>query len=196
MGPSRAYGELWCSSAADGPGTQHMFSSLRIIMYGNKLCCAKLLQSCLTLCDPMDHSLPGSTVHGTLQARILEWVVMPSSRGSSWSSDRTYVSCTTGGFFTPEPRGKPSSPCNTHFTCRKTQWLRWTFNQNLQPINNSFIPWHPVVPNLHTLLTSSPTESTFSLQLIYGVHSLVFQLIRLNNTLLGSLGKKGNKFGQ
>ena len=101
-----------------------------------------------------------------------------------------------GGFFTPEPRGKPSSPCNTHFTCRKTQWLRWTFNQNLQPINNSFIPWHPVVPNLHTLLTSSPTESTFSLQLIYGVHSLVFQLIRLNNTLLGSLGKKGNKFGQ
>ena len=43
----------------------------------------KLLQSCLTLCDPMDHSLPGSSVHGILQARILEWVVMPSSRGSS-----------------------------------------------------------------------------------------------------------------
>ena len=44
--------------------------------------CAKALQSCPTLCDPMDCSLPGSSVHGILQARILEWVAMPSSRGS------------------------------------------------------------------------------------------------------------------
>ena len=41
--------------------------------------CAKSLQSCLTLCDPMDCSLPGSSVHGILQARILDWVAMPSS---------------------------------------------------------------------------------------------------------------------
>ena len=40
---------------------------------------AKLLQSCPTLCNPMDFSLPGSSVHGILQARILEWVAMPSS---------------------------------------------------------------------------------------------------------------------
>ena len=45
--------------------------------------CAKLLQSCLTLCDPMDCSPPGSSVHGILQARTLEWVAMPSFRGSS-----------------------------------------------------------------------------------------------------------------
>ena len=44
---------------------------------------SKLLQSCSTLCDPMDCSLPDSSVHGILQARILEWVAMPSSRGSS-----------------------------------------------------------------------------------------------------------------
>ena len=44
---------------------------------------AKSLQSCLTLCDSMDCSPPGSSVHGILQARILEWVAMPSSRGSS-----------------------------------------------------------------------------------------------------------------
>ena len=44
---------------------------------------AKLLQLCLTLCDPMDHSLPGSSVHWILQARILEWVAVPSSKGSS-----------------------------------------------------------------------------------------------------------------
>ena len=40
-------------------------------------------QSRLALCDPMDWSLPGSAVHGILQARILEWVAMPSCRGSS-----------------------------------------------------------------------------------------------------------------
>ena len=57
---------------------------------------AESLQSCWTLCDPMDCSLPGSSVHGVLQARILEWVSMPSSRGSSWPRDRTcvsYLSC-------------------------------------------------------------------------------------------------------
>ena len=45
--------------------------------------CAKLLQSCLTLCDHMDCSLPGSPVHRILQATILEWVTVPSSRASS-----------------------------------------------------------------------------------------------------------------
>ena len=45
---------------------------------------SKSLQSSLTLWDPMDYSLPGSSVHGILQARILEWVAMPFSRGSSW----------------------------------------------------------------------------------------------------------------
>ena len=44
---------------------------------------AKLLQSCPTLHNPMDSSPSGSSVHGTLQARILEWVTLPSSRGSS-----------------------------------------------------------------------------------------------------------------
>ena len=57
---------------------------------------AKSLQLFLILCNPMDYSLPGSSVHGILQARILEWVAMPSSRGSSWPRDRTciyYISC-------------------------------------------------------------------------------------------------------
>ena len=52
---------------------------------------AKLLQSCQTLCNPVDCSIPGSFVHGVLQARILEWVAMPSSRESSWPRDRTCV---------------------------------------------------------------------------------------------------------
>ena len=54
---------------------------------------AKLLQSCPTLCNPIDGSPPSSSVHGILQARTLEWVAMPSSRGSSQLRDRTHVSC-------------------------------------------------------------------------------------------------------
>ena len=69
--------------------------------YENHACmCAKLLQSCLTLCDPMDCYPPGSSVHGILQARILEWVAMPFSRGSSQHRDQTQASSIAGGFFT------------------------------------------------------------------------------------------------
>ena len=57
-------------------------------------------QLCLTLCDPMDCSLPSSSVHGILQAKILEWVAIPFSRGSSLPRDQTRVSCTAGRFFT------------------------------------------------------------------------------------------------
>ena len=69
---------------------------------------AKSLQSCLTLCDPMDCSPPGSSVHGILQARTLEWVAIPFSRGSSQPRDRTQISfssCTASRFFTTEPLG-------------------------------------------------------------------------------------------
>ena len=52
------------------------------------------------LCDPMDCSPPGSSVHGILQARILEWVAMPSSRGSCQPRGRTQVSNIADGFFT------------------------------------------------------------------------------------------------
>ena len=55
-------------------------------------CCTKSLQSCPTLCDPMDCQLPGCSGHGILQLKILEWVVMPPSRGSSRPRDRTHVS--------------------------------------------------------------------------------------------------------
>ena len=68
--------------------------------------CAKLLQSCPTLqlygLEPY-----GSSVHGILQAKILEWVVAPSSRGSSQSRNWTCVSCIAGGFFIAEPLGNP-----------------------------------------------------------------------------------------
>ena len=55
--------------------------------------CAKSLQSCLTLCDPMDCSPPGSSVHEIFQARILQWVAISYSRGSSWPRDQTCIPC-------------------------------------------------------------------------------------------------------
>ena len=58
-----------------------------------------VIQSCPTCCHPMDCSLPRSCVHRTLQARILEWVAIPFSRGSSWPRDRTQVSCIASRFF-------------------------------------------------------------------------------------------------
>ena len=69
---------------------------------------AKSLQSCPTLCQTIDGSLPGSSVHGIVQARILEWVSMPSSRGSSQPRDGDCISCIADRIFTTEPLGKPT----------------------------------------------------------------------------------------
>ena len=71
-------------------------------------CCYCLdVQSCPALHDPMDYSPPGSSVHGILQARILEWVAISFPRGSSQPRDQTRVSCIGARFFTTEPPGKP-----------------------------------------------------------------------------------------
>ena len=71
---------------------------------------AKSLQLCLTLCDPMDCSPTGSSVHRTLQARALEWVVIPFSRRSSqprgWTNV-SYIPCTQVGSLSLVPPGKP-----------------------------------------------------------------------------------------
>ena len=80
--------------------------------HGRSACMhVQLILLCSTLCTSMDWSLPGSPVHGVLQARILEWVAMPSSKGSSWPRNQVLVSsisCTAGGLFTAEPPKKPS----------------------------------------------------------------------------------------
>ena len=62
--------------------------------------CVLVAQSCPTLCDPMDSNPPCSSVHEIFRARILEWVAISFSRGSSQPRDRTQVSCTAGKFFT------------------------------------------------------------------------------------------------
>ena len=66
----------------------------------NSVCVYLVTQSCLILCNLMECSLPGSSVMGILQARILEWIVIPSSRGSSQPRDQTQVSCIAVRFLT------------------------------------------------------------------------------------------------
>ena len=88
------------------------------------------LQSRPTLCGPMGAaslcSPPGSSIHGILQVRMLEWVAMPSSRGSFWPRDQTCITCIAGGFFTTELPGKLHfllswSKCEDNMW----SWFRW-----------------------------------------------------------------------
>ena len=93
-------------------------------------CVLESLQSCPALCDPMDCSLPGSFVHGIFQARTLEWVAMPFSRGSSWPRDQTHVSyfsCIGRRFFT------------TRTTKKSLLYIKW-------------VPWF-LLKHIHTFKT-------------------------------------------
>ena len=87
-------------------------------------------QLCPTLCHPMDCSPPGSSVHGILQARILEWIVIPFSRGSSQSKDQTLVSCIAGRFFTVwAPREA------------MTEWIPYKLTPGVSVPNIYPLPW-------------------------------------------------------
>ena len=97
-------------------------------------------RSCPTLSDPMDYSPSGSSVHGILQARILEWVAVLFSRGSSKPRAQTHESCVAGGFF-------------TSWATRETQWKKQVIGQYLSinpikilqslyfPIFSEFLQW-------------------------------------------------------
>ena len=76
----------------------HPYAHTHIYTQWN-IVCAKSLQSCLTLCDPMDCSPPVSSIHGILQARILKWVAVPFSRRSFQPRDGTQISHNAGRFF-------------------------------------------------------------------------------------------------
>ena len=113
LGSSTCRQQLWDFSAT--------IKSHKLILH-NKSCFiyayihvhVQSLQMCPPLWNPVDFSPPGSSVHGILQARILEEVAMPSSRGSSQPRDPTRVSGITGGFFTAKPPGKPHIYTHTY----------------------------------------------------------------------------------
>ena len=97
----------------------------------------KVTQSCLTLCNPMDY-----TVYGVLQARILEWVAFPFSRGSSQPRDWTQVSCIAGGFFTSWAiREAPFIEGTDAKTEAPILWLPDTKNQLIGKDSNAGKDW-------------------------------------------------------
>ena len=99
--------------------------------------CAELLQSCATLGNSMDYSPPGSYVHRILQARILEWIAMCSSRASSWPRYQTLISCLLHwqlDSLTLVPPGKPLLLASKHKSKKSHDlFLDWPYN--LSPLN-------------------------------------------------------------
>ena len=93
---NKGMGSIWMSQK---------LLALSLCLFLRDMCL--VAKSCSTLWDTMDCRLPGSSIHGISQARILEWVAISFSRGSSQPRDQTPVSCIADGFFTTEPPGKP-----------------------------------------------------------------------------------------
>ena len=83
----------------------------------------------LTLCDPTGCSLPGSSVHGILQARILKCVALPSSRESSQPRNRTRVSCLLHWQVGPLPLAPPGKPRVSHLSVHKKQHFKVSWSQ-------------------------------------------------------------------
>ena len=118
-------------------------------------------QSWLTLCDPLDCSLPGSSVHGILQDRILEWAAISFSRKSSWIRDQSWVSCIAGGFFAiwaiREALWIPKLTSNSI-------WLKWNLLKSHQHLSSSQRSLaqclvHPSTPEISIFFSPSPRTS-------------------------------------
>ena len=106
-------------------------------------------QSCLTLCNPMNCSLPGYSVHGIVQSRILEWVDIPFSRGSFQPRDQTQISCITARFFTiwatREVQSNPNIPlivekfvAYSQNTTQQQKWMNYSYAQHRRIVKTIF----------------------------------------------------------
>ena len=142
----------------------------------------KVAQLCLTLCDPMDCSSPGSSLHGIPQASILEWIAIPFSRGSYRPRNHTRVSCIARGFFTswatfPVVEAAKSTISGPgHF--KINSW--YTHLMNLPVLPSSlflFFTSQPRVENQHLILpVSEPYQVSLSPPLLHLVSALGWPL--------------------
>ena len=100
---------------------------------GSHSVCVLATQSCPAPCDPMACSPPGSSVFGILQARILEWVGIPFSRGPSWHRDRTWVSRIAGRFlYSAWLKQKSVDVVQTNFITKQSRELVQKINEDMK----------------------------------------------------------------
>ena len=112
------------------------------------------------LCDALDCDPPGSSVHGNLQARTLEWAAIPFSRGSFQPRDGTWVSCTAGGFLPSEPPEKPRRPHHLSLILRLNRPSGCSAHQQ-PPLGSSSYHLHPLKdPRINTQLDHSQMEAS------------------------------------
>ena len=139
---------------------------------------------CPTLCKPMDCNPLGSSAHGISQARILEWVAISFSRGSSQPRDRTYIFCLAGGFFTTEPPGKPLSQFSRVRLCNPMDSSMPGFPVHHQPLELAQSHVHRVsdaIQPSHPLSSASPPA--FNLSQHHGLFQWVSSLHQVAKVL-------------
>ena len=105
-------------------------------------------QSCPTLCDPMDCSLPGSSVHGILQIRTLEWVAIPFSRWSSWPRNWSQVSCIAGTFITVWATREAQK-----LMIWEMKWVKWEGRVGDKQMGMIYVWWRLVQYRFVALIT-------------------------------------------
>ena len=120
---------------------------MRAFVFSPWYVCVLVTLSCLTLCDPMDCSSPGSSVHEILQARILEWVAISFSRGSSRPRDQIQVSCIAGRYFTIWATRETLAPNSFFvFCCLRSCFSRYKncskgFQVPGPSLSHCYLPW-------------------------------------------------------
>ena len=124
-----------------------------VCVFGCVWVCVLVTQSCPTLCDPMGCSPSRSSVHGIFQARILEWVAISFSRGSSWPQDRTQVSCIRGRLFTIWPMRETLIFIASikNLLISSVQFSRSVVSDSLQPHEpqHATLPCPSLTPGVH-----------------------------------------------
>ena len=140
----------------------------------------KVTQSCPTLCDPIDY-----TVRGILQARILEWVAFPFSRGSSQPRDQTQSPVLQVGFLSAEPQGKPK---NTGIgSLFLFQWIFPTQESNWCLLHCRGILYQPSFqgsPDIRNVkVLDNLAKPSFSLHFYYSTYTLSVLVTHLHLTL-------------
>ena len=135
------------ATSGNNSNTHHQWVYKRNVVCVQWNVCVLSHFSRVRLCDPMDCSPPSSSVCGIFQTRILQWVVMPSSRGSSQPKDWTCGSCIAGRFFTTESWRKSTME---YYWAKKKEWSADTC-YNMNELLEHYTTWKKAVTNDHTL---------------------------------------------